>query len=197
MPIRLLKKKTVTVPTVAGWLLLAALLCAGAYCALRGLYPFLSFSSPVGAEILVVEGWLSEKNLQQVLQVYKKGAYDEIIVTGGPVLYKTMHQRFDTYADLTASRLVSFGVPREQVTALPAPSAKKNRTFTSAMVLKNHFVAHGRKPSALDICTRGPHARRTRYLFQLALSDDCAVGAIGIDPAEYDGRRWWTASEGI
>ena len=43
----------------------------------------------------------------------------------------------------------------------------------------------------------GPHARRTRLLFQEAFGSKVAVGVIAVPDDAYDPRHWWRSSEGV
>ena len=45
--------------------------------------------------------------------------------------------------------------------------------------------------------TEGPHARRSRLLFQRALGPQTAVGIIAIQPRDYQPTRWWRYSSGV
>ncbi len=80
------KRQQVWLPTFAGWLMLIAL--AGSACVLTGrlIHPFLAPNDAApGARLLVVEGWLDKEELDQAVAVFKKGQYERIVTTGGPI----------------------------------------------------------------------------------------------------------------
>jgi hypothetical protein len=43
----------------------------------------------------------------------------------------------------------------------------------------------------------GPHARRSRLIFQKAFRDEVGVGVISVPDDEYDQGHWWTTSAGV
>ena len=45
-------------------------------------HSFLSLHRPANSHILLVEGWIPSKALEQVADLYKKGTYEKVIVTG-------------------------------------------------------------------------------------------------------------------
>jgi hypothetical protein len=49
---------------------------------------------------------------------------------------------------------------------------------------------------SLDVYSLGPHARRSRWLYQRAFGDAVAVGVIAGVPRAYDPAVWWQSSEG-
>ena len=50
---------------------------------------------------------------------------------------------------------------------------------------------------AFDLVTLGPHARRSRLLFEEAFEGKVRVGIISIENREYDPVQWWRYSEGV
>jgi hypothetical protein len=49
---------------------------------------------------------------------------------------------------------------------------------------------------SLDVHSLGPHARRSRWLYQRAFGDAVAVGVIAAVPRSYDPAAWWRSSDG-
>jgi uncharacterized SAM-binding protein YcdF (DUF218 family) len=47
------------------------------------------------------------------------------------------------------------------------------------------------------LITGGPHARRSRLMFQKALGKGVIVGVISIPADDYDERHWWHDSQGV
>jgi hypothetical protein len=83
--IRLLKRRTLWVPTIWGWLVLLLVGAGALLAAALGLHPFLATSEPVHARLLVVEGWLAPAALEQALETFREGKYERIATTGGPI----------------------------------------------------------------------------------------------------------------
>jgi hypothetical protein len=46
------------------------------------------------------------------------------------------------------------------------------------------------------VVSAGPHARRSRLLYELAFGEGVKIGAIAARPHDYDPRGWWRSSVG-
>jgi uncharacterized SAM-binding protein YcdF (DUF218 family) len=73
----------------------------------------------------------------------------------------------------------------------------RDRTFGSAIALRNWLRAHEMWVQSINVVTENVHARRTRLLFQKALGHDVAVGIISVPNPDYDAQHWWRYSEGV
>jgi hypothetical protein len=49
----------------------------------------------------------------------------------------------------------------------------------------------------MDVITLGPHARRSRLLYQKAFGNAVSLGVISLADPAYDSRYWWRSSEGV
>ncbi len=81
--------------------------------------------------------------------------------------------------------------------AVPSPVKYRDRTFGSALALRRWCGANHRQITAFNLVTLGPHARRSRLLFEKAFDDKARVGIISIENREYDPAHWWRYSEGV
>jgi hypothetical protein len=75
--------------------------------------------------------------------------------------------------------------------------ARKDRTYHSALAAKEWLGQEGISTGTIDVATLGPHARRSRLLFEKAFGNDMKVGIITLDDVEYDPAHWWRTSEGV
>ncbi len=164
---------------------------------LYGIYPFFALSAPVPAEVLVVEGWAADYAIQAAVQEFNARGYAKVYVTGGPMDMGAPLSEYKTYAALGAAVLQYFGAPTNQVQAVPAPKVRRDRTYASALALKDWMEARGESPAALNVLTIGPHARRSRLLYEKAFGKGCRIGVISIEPEDFDPDRWWTYSAGV
>jgi len=83
------------------------------------------------------------------------------------------------------------------VQAVPAPRVKQDRTYACAVALKKFVDEHGVQLTRINLVTVGPHARRSRLLFQKSFGKDMSIGVVAIPEPDYDGRRWWRSSMGF
>ena len=73
----------------------------------------------------------------------------------------------------------------------------RDRTYGSAVALRNWFREHDLHVRSLNVLTENVHARRTRLLFSEALGPEISVGIIAVPHPDYDARRWWWYSQGV
>jgi uncharacterized SAM-binding protein YcdF (DUF218 family) len=169
-------------------------------CALifEGIYPFLAITHRVHANVLVVEGWVHEYAIQAAIREFRSGSYKRVFTTGGPVVGTGGYiNDFYTSASVGADLLRKNGLPSGSVQEVPSRVMDRDRTYGSAVALRNWFREHNMAVSAIDIVTEDLHARRTRLLFQEALGDKVKVGVIGIRSPDYDAKHWWRYSDGV
>jgi len=177
--------------------ILAMLLVLGLI-VIRGVYPFLAVTSRVNADVLVVEGWVHLYAVEASAAEFKDHHYRQIFTTGGPVVGKGGYvSDYQTSASVGADLLKKVGVPAELVQMVPSRVSGRDRTYSSAIALRDWFREHDVQVHSLNIATEGAHARRTRLLFERALGPDIQVGVIAIPSPDYDSRRWWYYSEGV
>ena len=192
----LVRQRTVWLPTLAGWAVIALALLAGAAAAVRALPRFLAVDAPVGRGLLVVEGWLPASALRAAAAELRRGRYDGLVVTGGPLLEPEWSAPYRTYAERAAAYLRAGDLGGREVVAVPAPAVDRERTYESALAVRRWLEASGRRVDAVDVFTYGPHARRSRHLYRLALGTGVSVGTRAVPPAEYDLDHWWRKSRG-
>lgn len=184
-------------PTIAGWLVLLSICFATGLILANNLYAFLAPNQPVGARILVVEGWLAPGELDQAMEAFRDGKYERIVTTGGPVAGWPGLSPDTNYAELAAGYLAQHGIRPEQIIAVPAPKSAQERTFLSAVMFRESAQRLGLKLDAIDVFSSGPHARRSRLLFQKALGENVRVGILAARPEGFDPEAWWRTSTGV
>jgi hypothetical protein len=197
MPVpALVRRKELWVPTLWGWLALAVAGMLLAAAVVRGLYPLLAMTEPVGGPVLIVEGWMAPKELEEAAIAYSTGRYTLVITTGGPVHHGWLGTYKETYADQAAEFLRYRGLPPRAIVAVPSAITQEDRTFHSALRVREWAKRANVRIDGADVVSAGPHTRRSRLLYQLALGEDVRVGAIATRPYDYDPARWWRSSVG-
>ncbi len=193
----LFRRRQVWLPTLLGWLMLLLLAAAACVMAGRLIYPFLAPNDPVAqARILVVEGWMSGDELDQAVVAYRTGRYDRVLTTGGPIERWLNFRGSSNYADWAANYLRTHGLAHADVTPVPGPASAQNRTFLSAVMVRDWAARQGLALKAFDLFSAGAHARRSRMLYRMAFGTDVEVGVLSARPQEYDERHWWRSSAG-
>ncbi len=177
--------------------LLAATLTGLAILTFFRMRPFLAVTEPVHSQLLVVEGWIPAYALRQAIVEFRAGGYREVI-TSGCLTHEDSGDRVgSTYADWGAQRLQRYGLSEVPVTPVPCYDEHRDRTYTSALVVKQWLEENRPSVTAIDLLTLDAHARRSRLLFQKALGGKIKVGIISVPDPDYDPRHWWRSSEGV
>jgi hypothetical protein len=193
----LFHRRPCLVPTWRGWLLLLLIFGTLSYIGVRGLYNFLAVNDPRPGGVLVVEGWAPDYALEAAVADFKQFSYEKVYVTGGPIERGAPLSSYKTYAELGTATLLALGLGSNVVQAVPAPKVTQDRTYACGVALKHWADEHGVQLTRINLLTVGPHARRSRLLFQKAFGKDMPIGIIAVAEPDYDGRRWWKSSLGF
>lgn len=164
---------------------------------IRNIYSLLSPIDPVGARILVVEGWLAPDELDQAVHIFKKGGYQRVVTTGGPIVGWSELFAHSNYAQIAADYLAQHGLPSDRIVIVPTPASAQERTFLSAVVLRESAQKLGITLDMIDLISSGAHARRSRLLFQMAFGPKARVGVLAARPEDYNPEAWWQSSSGV
>lgn len=190
------ERRTVWVPTLWGWLGLMLVLFIATVGAVRHVYPFLAVTEPVGARVLVIEGWLSQAELDRAMQVFRAGSYEQVVTTGGPLHSWPETPSDSTYAHRAAAYLKRRGLTSVPVTPVASPITHQDRTYTSAQMVRAWARRSGIALEKLDVVSRGPHARRSRFLYEEAFGPGVRIGIVAVRPEDYPVAGWWHTSTG-
>jgi uncharacterized SAM-binding protein YcdF (DUF218 family) len=183
--------------TIAGKLLIACLVVTAALITTRGLFPFLAVSSRGQGDIMVVEGWIRESSIRQVIREYEATHYRTVVVVnavyGGGDKWESGRYR----GEYLTNAFTRLGVPGDRVSLVACDVVQKDRTYHSALAVKEWLRQQGIPAKSLDVVTVGPHARRSRLLFEKAFGRGVSIGVIALDETGYDPVHWWRSSEGV
>ncbi|MGO9202346.1 MAG: YdcF family protein [Limisphaerales bacterium] len=193
----LFRRRTCLVPTWRGGLALvlgsALLLALG----LQGVYPFLALNAPRPGGVLVIEGWVPDSVLEAGFAEFNRHHYDKVFITGTPIEQGGFLSIYGNHADLCAATLLKLGMNSNVLQSVPTPVVSKDRTYASAVALRQWWRAHGMAPTNVNLLSLGPHARRSRLLFRRALGKEVTVGVVALSAGDYDARHWWRTSQGF
>jgi len=193
----LLCRRQCPVPTLRGWLVLALSFGALTIFAALEVEPFLAVTDQVRGGVLVVEGWVPDYILEVAIAEFRGNHYTKLFVTGIPLEQGAPLSEYKNYACLGAATLLKLGLSTNDVQAVPTPLTRRDRTYAMALSLKHWLREHGMAPTKVNLITSGPHARRSRLMFEKALGRDCPVGVLAVPAVDYDERHWWRSSQGV
>jgi len=197
MRVALVRRRVIWLPTIWGWLMLLLIGAAMIALVTRNLHSFLATNEPVGARVLVVEGWLEPGELDQAVAAFRSGSYERIVTTGGPIYYSWGPiQGHATFAERAADYLKK-RLPDASVTAVPTPDTAQHHTYLSGVTVRDWAKRSGITFKRLDVFSSGVHARRSRLLYRLTFGPNVDVGVFAARSASnYDANAWWRTTTG-
>ncbi len=193
----LIKRKECWSLTSRGWLALLIIFCTSAYIFSRTVYGFLSVHKPIDAQALVIESWIPDFAVVALLAEVDLEEYDLILAAGGRPLKGAYLSDYATTADQLAATLIAVGVDSQMINVIRDPAVTKDRTYSTAVEVDHWLKEYQPQVKTLNVVTIGPHARRSRLLFDLALTTNVSVGVINLKDNSYSSRYWWKSSIGL
>jgi hypothetical protein len=191
---KFLTPRTILLPTLFGWgcLFIAALLISGVW-VLKG-EAFLCITDRMPARVLVVDGWISVQGIRAAKDEFTQGKYEYIVTTGGLTGNSWDAKRW-SHAVESRKMLLHWGVSPERIILAELKHTEAQRTFESVIAVRDALIAKGVRTDALNVFTRGAHARRSRLTYAKVFEPETKIGVIAWSPPGYDHKHWWDSSE--
>jgi hypothetical protein len=192
------RRREVLLPTLWGWLAIVGALGLAASALALSVGGWLAVSAPLtpaeggAARVLVVEGTMPEHELDDAAAFARQRGYRRVIATGGPI---ESFSPFASYAERAADHLRK-RLPGVVVDAAPAPATAQDRTYVSAVWLRDWAARERVALDAFDLYSLGAHARRSRMLYRAAFGEGVRIGIVAGMPRRSVPQRWWTTSDG-
>lgn len=181
-----------------GWLAVAMVALVTGLLGFFCIHPFLAVTQRVDSRILVVEGWVHDFTFDAAVKEFRTGSYDTVFATGGPIEGQGGYiSDSHTYASIGAGKLLQAGIPNGTVQMVPSRVLDRDRTYSSAVALRDWFREHKVSVQSINVVTEDAHARRTWLLFQEAFGDKVKVGIISVPSPDYAPKDWWCNSMGV
>ena len=122
----------------------------------------------------------ARKSLKTVLMSPSSRRADPVEGNGGYT------NDYNTSASVAAESLKKFGVPADLVQMVPSRVIARERTYSSAVALRDWFREHNMPVHSFNVLTEDAHARGTRLLYQKAFGKNVAVGVIAVSNPDYN-----------
>ncbi len=129
------------------------------------------------------------------IAAFRAGGYERIVTTGGPIDDWPKPPQA-TFAELAADYLRHHGLGEASITAVPAPAVVRDRTYATAVAVREWARRSGGSPDVLDVYSAGAHARRSLLLYRMAFGPGVRIGVHAARDADYDGATWWRTGIG-
>ena len=159
--IKFFRKRSVWLPTWPTVLIVVFVTGMLGWFITANIYPFLAVNEPTeDANILIVEGWVSDKILEEAFADFQPGQpYDLICTTGGTLPRGSHLSEYKTFAELAGRTIEQLGVPGELIVIAPPEDVARDRTYHAALAFKDRSAASEnetlRKARSVDVLTQG------------------------------------------
>lgn len=189
------KRREIWVPTYLGFFLMCLVFFCTVLFALQNIAKFLAYDNPVRGDYLIVEGWLDQQAFLEAVSLFRQEGYQYMITTGSSI--KSGDRKvFTNYAERATKFMIKSGIDTTKIITLPTPESAQDRTFLSAVMVRNWMLDNHIFTSSLDIFSAHVHARRTHLLYQMAFKNQTRIGIIAAKPHRFELMHWWRTSFG-
>ncbi len=193
----LIHQQEVWIPTIQGWLVSLGCVVGLITLFVRNIYSFLAVNLPINADVLVLEGWMQDSDLEIVITEFERGGYQKLMTIGPPLSEGHYLSQYKNFAELAAATLLTLGFDSDKIIAVQTPNVHINRTNTSAVALREWIANSDLKVESINIYTFDVHSRRNWQSFKQTLAPDINVGVIVLEPRCYNAQEWWMSSAGV
>ena len=183
--------------SIWGWLAMLFILASLLWLLFFRLEPFLSYSQPIDAEILVVEGWIADEGIRGAIAEFERHPYKLMITAGSPFGRGEYLSEYRDFANLSKATMIALGFDANKIQPIPTPKVIRDRTLTSASAVKEWLNENKITPKGINVYTIDVHSRRTWLLYKQVLEPEIPTGIISHPPLDYNPNRWWASSEGF
>lgn len=198
MAIRITAVKQTRRLTLTGWLLVMIICGSLFYTWMVTAHNFLAVHKPIKTHILVIEGYLSDWVLDSLATT--TGLHQDsllFVCAGLPWDKGVLCPEYNNYAIYNAGFLKSMGVDSTRIISAPAILVHNDRTYITAMAVREKLESLGYTSGGLNVVCSGTHARRSQLLYRKAFKSEWKVGVICIFEKHYPAGAWWRTSEGV
>jgi hypothetical protein len=162
------------------------------------IYPFLATQKPIpNAKILVVDGWMNDSLFSEAVVKFKKGNYSLVLVPGSNMDRSLFFPGMKSVGEASSVVLMYKGIPPEKIVPVYFKKVAKDRTYQSALAIKNWLKTNKHQNVSLNLFTQSTHARRSWFLYKKAFNGEFNIGIIASQPDDYNPKRWWKTSNGV
>jgi uncharacterized SAM-binding protein YcdF (DUF218 family) len=113
-----------------------------------------------------------------VIPLRSKNVYYDMYALDGKDKYCMDYTSFAEYA---RNRLIYAGIDSANITAIPGPSVRFNRTYQSARPVCEYLKNNFDNIDSINLVTELSHSRRSRLIYRKLLGTNIEVGVVAFD----------------
>lgn len=194
--IRLTKKRECRRLTLTGWLLVLFVITSLSFLFIRYVHNYLSLNNPIKSKILVIDGMFPGYVYDSLVKIINRDKYEIVVTTGIETDYVfSPEDNFNT-AEISYKILKKKDLKNCRLEKAPAGAIVKNRTYNSALTLKNWLKQNDLEGNGFNIASFGAHSRRTHILYKKVFKD-IDIGMISIRDVSYNPVKWYKYARGM
>ncbi len=159
---------------------------------------FLAHTETVNGNVLVVEGFIPDYAIEESKEIFEKGNYELLLITGKPFEKGSHLSTYKNNGESSAATLIKLGLDKKHIRVVSLNDyQKRDRTYATALKLQEWIASSDIEIKSLDLVTIDCHARRSQLLFQEVFEDEVDIGIISIANRDYNPHKWWASSNGF
>jgi hypothetical protein len=197
-PIKLANKRERWGLTGWGWLAVLLLLTVWIWVTARNIVPFLSKEETIAARVMVLEGYVPDYAFPEIIRIFTEDNYEFLIATGTSYDQGFYISGVRSSAELIGKSLKNIGFDTTKMAVVPASSdVYRDRTFYTGQAVKTYLQKYRPEVKSINLVSVGVHARRSHYLYKLAIGSELKVGNIVIPDKNFNKKNWYKSSLGF
>jgi hypothetical protein len=197
-PIKLANKRERWGLTGWGWLAVLLLLTVWIWVTARNIVPFLSKEETIAARVMVLEGYVPDYAFPEIIRIFTEDNYEFLIATGTSYDQGFYISGVRSSAELIGKSLKNIGFDTTKMAVVPASSdVYRDRTFYTGQAVKTYLQKYRPEVKSINLVSVGVHARRSHYLYKLAIGSELKVGNIVIPDKNFNKKNWYKSSVGF
>lgn len=148
-------------------------------------FSYLSRSKPTTADVLVIEGWLTDRMLKEAAAEYLRGNYRYCLLSGRSYLSRSPEEL-----------LIRSGIDSTSVKFTDAETRKGHNTYHIALAARQWLQTHDPNVMSINIFTAGPHGPKSWIIFKRVFGKNYRVGVLTSSIERSDTDLWWESKQG-
>lgn len=145
---------------------------------------------------LILEAWTNQDGARAAADWFRQGAahYRYLVVAGSLTGEHWTSRRWSS-VDIVTAVLARQHLQGAVIIPAPTRDSDVDRTYLAALAAREALQRAGVHPRAVDVFTRGAHARRSHMVYEKVFGKEARIGIVCWQPPGFADHPWWDSSE--